>query len=623
MSDSDFTDDREKVGNGEGLPAPPQVNVGDITRTNPYPDTSTPNVPGAINMPPAVISQPRVVEALGTGQAQVGPLSNNDKANYDVRTIENRKEINASQAENMSHDALEIARINREAEAEVRRNIHGNPQELLNANKNLEGAQAMDPNDPKRQQLILDAQTQIELNKGARPLLAQAMADATNRDVALRAEIQKARAEKIDPDHWWNEKSTGAKILAGVGMILGGAGGGLGRTGRNPAMDVMNSAIQNDMDSQRHHIDNHFKSLVQEQNLNNDAFTRDAHRQTWEQNYRSAAMEHMKLSLAQAAATTQSETVKNNAMLGIQDLTDQQMVIRNKQYQAAVALQQAEINRMRALSKEANIDVQKLQEKDGVSYQDAMDAVYSRPYYKGLIGSGMAPPEQAQKAMQRLEAGRREEQLKQNGMSKEEARAVVTKEFPDAFKTLGIVVPQAAGKSGGETAEQIQGRSVFVDGKQTLAINKKAADDWISYGVLAPEAQRLVTELKANAPKAVLYGKGGGGDPAKYNQARGQLLEVLPKIYGYNRGPSETQARTSFGPETIPEYAHVYTDFMTGGVQSERAMRKLDGLQATLDTVDKGMRQSTFGDTSDKSASNPAPAPAAATAKGPPKVTDK
>ncbi len=415
---------------------------------------------------------PRIAAALGPGTQppSTSPLSNTDYSKYLVQSGEDRKDTVAKEATSLARGQDQIAKINREAEAEQRRMVFGNPEELLKAQQSLSAANALPPTDPNRQAQIQQAQVAIQSNAGARPLLQQAMVDAQARDNALRAEIQKARSERIDPDHWWNQKSTGSKLLAGIGMVLGGAGGGLGRTGRNPAMDVMNTAITNDIDAQRHHIDNHWKSIATEHGLNQDVFNRELHRQTWENNFRTSALEHVKLQLSEAAATTQSETVKNNAVNMIQSLSDEQMKLRNNQWILGVQAQQAELNRIRALSKEADTDVQKLMEKDGVSFHDAVDAVYSRPYFRGLVGAGMAPPELGRKAAEQLKMGRRIEQLEQNGLTPEHARAVAEKEFPEA-KPLGVIVPKTG------TKDTEMARTVTIDGVDYLGRTTKEAEE--------------------------------------------------------------------------------------------------------------------------------------------------
>lgn len=92
----------------------------------------------------------------------------------------------------------------------------------------------------------LDAQdTQMDEHRKQRLVKSQSALDNLNRMSEQLGEY------KEDPNHYWNSKSTGEKILAGIGMILGGAGGGLARTGKNPAMDVINQGIEKDIEAQR------------------------------------------------------------------------------------------------------------------------------------------------------------------------------------------------------------------------------------------------------------------------------------------------------------------------------------------------------------------------------------
>lgn len=67
--------------------------------------------------------------------------------------------------------------------------------------------------------------------------------------------IQEVRDQKIDPNRLWNSKTTGDKVLAGIGVILGGIGAGLSRSGQNQAVEFMNQAITRDIDAQRSAIE--------------------------------------------------------------------------------------------------------------------------------------------------------------------------------------------------------------------------------------------------------------------------------------------------------------------------------------------------------------------------------
>lgn len=75
----------------------------------------------------------------------------------------------------------------------------------------------------------------------------QAHADVEKENAPLREGILN---QKIDPNRLWNNASTGQKISASIGLILGGIGAGLTK-GPNSALEVMQKSIDRDVQSQR------------------------------------------------------------------------------------------------------------------------------------------------------------------------------------------------------------------------------------------------------------------------------------------------------------------------------------------------------------------------------------
>lgn len=58
-------------------------------------------------------------------------------------------------------------------------------------------------------------------------------------------------SNKIDPNRVWSNMSTGNRVLAGISVLLGGLSSGLAGRPGNPAMDVINNAIDRDIDAQK------------------------------------------------------------------------------------------------------------------------------------------------------------------------------------------------------------------------------------------------------------------------------------------------------------------------------------------------------------------------------------
>lgn len=61
---------------------------------------------------------------------------------------------------------------------------------------------------------------------------------------------------KIDPNQYWENKGTGGKVTAAIGIALAGIGGGMSGQGGNVALDVINKAIDRDIDSQKANLNN-------------------------------------------------------------------------------------------------------------------------------------------------------------------------------------------------------------------------------------------------------------------------------------------------------------------------------------------------------------------------------
>lgn len=56
---------------------------------------------------------------------------------------------------------------------------------------------------------------------------------------------------KIDPDRYWNNKDTPAKIATGIGLLLGGIGAGMQHSTVNQALSVFQNRIKEDIESQK------------------------------------------------------------------------------------------------------------------------------------------------------------------------------------------------------------------------------------------------------------------------------------------------------------------------------------------------------------------------------------
>lgn len=427
-------------------------------------------------------------------------------------------------------------------------------EQRKNINQNLGDAQAagFSQEADVKQKAAEDFQKQQEASQLA---LAKAMKDADARDAALRAKIAAANAEKIDPERYWNSRSTGGKILAGIGIILGGMGQGLMRRGENPAMQVINKAIDDDIAAQKGHIENSWKAISQQHELDDNSLNRELHKQTWENHYRNGALEHTKLQLEGIAAKTQSDVVKQNALIGMQDISDQQLKIRNQQYllgaQAALAGQA----KMEQLSKRYTDKVTEIAKEKNVDTAEAEQFAAELPEFRPLFANGNLPPSVMMKKQLQQEAALEALKLQQPQPASPEEQEKAGTSFTkpgmspeEAMKTV-LSNPKYAGlaKMGGVLVPDVEGQARRQEKEDALTVNfgdetKKAptvkdAEQWTSTISSYNKAIGIIDELIRERNKA----GGGSFSPtktaemygaAKYASASLASLESSGKISG-------------------------------------------------------------------------------------------
>jgi hypothetical protein len=97
------------------------------------------------------------------------------------------------------------------------------------------------------------ADANVEADKQRAAAEAQAKQDAADQQ-RLRGDLdqaQKAYADsKVDPNRFWHDKSTGQKILAGIGIALSGLGAAMNHEGVNPALQLILDAVKQDVSLQ-------------------------------------------------------------------------------------------------------------------------------------------------------------------------------------------------------------------------------------------------------------------------------------------------------------------------------------------------------------------------------------
>ena len=143
----------------------------------------------------------------------------------------------------------------------------------------------------------------------------------------LKEDLAKIASTKIDPDHWWNSKSTGGKIAAGIGVILGGLGQGLQMWGphgnkqaTNTALEQVDKAIHDDIDAQKESKNDMWKQFQAKTGIADN----EENRQQWSMQHSEASYlagkEVFRDKLAAAVAQSQDPIAKANGAIAVAKL---------------------------------------------------------------------------------------------------------------------------------------------------------------------------------------------------------------------------------------------------------------------------------------------------------------
>jgi hypothetical protein len=149
----------------------------------------------------------------------------------------------------------------------------------------------------------------------------------------LRAEVAQ---QKVDPDQWWANKTTGQRIgLALATGLTAMAQTWQGQGGSNPVMAMIERAIDRDVAAQRANIQSKRGQLQDVRGAMADIYARVGDMRQAEAQTRILLMEGLKTKLEAIGANTASQVVKHNAEAAIGQMTGRIIEAKNQAYQAA------------------------------------------------------------------------------------------------------------------------------------------------------------------------------------------------------------------------------------------------------------------------------------------------
>jgi hypothetical protein len=179
---------------------------------------------------------------------------------------------------------------------------------------------------------LSDMKTQLQQKEAVR-----AVAEDRRQDLMIKAEdsfkdgIEKFNKLQVDPNNFkknfYANASTGQKLLAGIGLILGGFG-----SGGNQAVKVLEGAIDRDISAQKANIDKAGVGLNAQKSLLGEMRMRFGDERMSEIAARRAMMEQAELQLKQTAAKYKSPEIAGALQQGLAGIE-----LKKNEYKQAMA----------------------------------------------------------------------------------------------------------------------------------------------------------------------------------------------------------------------------------------------------------------------------------------------
>lgn len=141
------------------------------------------------------------------------------------------------------------------------------------------------------------------------------------------------KSATIDPNRFWANKSTGDKIMAGIGIFLGG----LGRNGGNDALQIVQNAINRDIDAQKTQLQSKSTAISMQNNIYSNMLNQFQDERAAEQATRLSMLNIAEMKLKQVAAANQGPMVQAKAQQAIGQLQMQKAQIQGSLMQSLQA----------------------------------------------------------------------------------------------------------------------------------------------------------------------------------------------------------------------------------------------------------------------------------------------
>lgn len=169
---------------------------------------------------------------------------------------------------------------------------------------------------------------------------AQARFTQSQKEIQARLDSVK----DVDPNHFWNEKSTGEKILGVLAMGVGayGAGRAPGGNGQNYAQQILGKAVENDIDAQKANREKEFKKISTMGDMAKDSFSKDQWMAEQRQKDMILGYKKVESQISSIEASSQSTQVQANAAVMRAQVQDKIKGLEGEMYSNQLKVAQAQ-----------------------------------------------------------------------------------------------------------------------------------------------------------------------------------------------------------------------------------------------------------------------------------------
>lgn len=201
---------------------------------------------------------------------------------------------------------------------------------------------------------------------------------------------------KVDPERYWNNKSTGQKVLAAIGLALGAIGS---RNGQNQAANIIMRQMEQDLQLQKAEIDQGQLAFNRQRGVYKDMLSAYGDSQAALNASRAAYLKGIEIDVAAMAARTRGKEARAKANLLTSDINLKRVEAENKLKNDAIrlaALRSGQINPMMLDEKQQEKYVQGMglafdKESAKLMRETAATTGYAVTQIKKLIDIGDRP----------------------------------------------------------------------------------------------------------------------------------------------------------------------------------------------------------------------------------------